>query len=141
MSQENLEVIRRIWDIYVDGLARGDPGTATAAYEQGLVAPSSTYTPIREIPGTRTYVGPEGFVEFLRAWTADWVDLKMRLERIIDASDDRVVAVVHQSAVGKGSGAGVEVRFGIVYKLKGGQVIDRRDYRVPEALEAVGLAE
>ena len=25
MSQENVEVVRRIWDIYMDGFERGDP--------------------------------------------------------------------------------------------------------------------
>ncbi len=141
MSQENVEVVQRIWDLYMEGFERGDPRVATAVYDLGLVAPESTYTPIREVPGTRTYVGREGFVEFLRAWTDDWAALKMRLERVIDAGDDHVVAVVHQSAVGKGSGAAVEARFGIVYTLKGGQVIDRRDHWVSEALEAVGLSE
>jgi ketosteroid isomerase-like protein len=38
-------------------------------------------------------------------------------------------------------GAAVEARFGIVCTLKGGQVIDRQDHWVSEALEAVGLSE
>jgi ketosteroid isomerase-like protein len=142
MSEENVEVVRRIWDLYVAGLEQGDPNAWTAAFDQGLVAPESTITPAREIPGTQTYVGREGFLEFVRAWTAEFAELRMRLEKIIDAGDDRVVAVVHQSATGKGSGAAVELRFGIVYTLKDGQVIDRRHYLDPaEALEAVGLGE
>jgi ketosteroid isomerase-like protein len=141
MSQENVEIVRRIWDLYMEGFERGDPRAATAVYDEGLIAAESTYTPIRDIPGTRTYVGREGFVEFLRAWTADFAELRMRLERLIDAGEGLVVAVVHQSAMGKGSGAAVEARFGIVYTLSDGQVTDRQDYWVPEALEAVGLSE
>jgi hypothetical protein len=43
---------------------------------------------------------------------------------------------VHQSAIGKVSGAAVEVQFGIIYTLEHGQVIDRRDCQVAVALEA-----
>jgi ketosteroid isomerase-like protein len=63
------------------------------------------------------------------------------LEELIDAGDDRVVGVARQSGIGKGSGAAVEVRFGMIYTLEDGQVVDRRDCRVEEALEAGGPAE
>jgi ketosteroid isomerase-like protein len=136
MSQENVDVVRRIWDIYMDAFERGDPRAATDVYHQGLVAPEATFTPVPEIPGARTYVGREGFVEFFRTWSDEWAELAMRLEKVVDAGADRVGAIVHQSAIGKVSGAAVEVRFGIIYTLEHGQVIDRRDCQVADALEA-----
>jgi ketosteroid isomerase-like protein len=143
MSQENVEIVRRVWDLFMEGIDQADPAAGyDAAFDQGLLAPTSTFTPASEVPGSETYVGREGFAEFLRAWTDDFVDWRMWPEKIIDAGDDRVVAVVRQSAKGKGSGAAVELRFGVVYTLKGGQIIDRRHYLDPaEALEAVGLRE
>ena len=143
MSQENVDLVRRIWDTYMEGIEQGDPGlTAADAYDQGLFAPESTYTPDRQSPDAKTYVGREGFVEFLRELTAEFAELTVRPRKIIDAGDDRVVAVVHASAIGKGSGAAVKFRLGIVYTLKGGQVIDRQDYLDPaQAFEAVGLRE
>ena len=61
---------------------------------------------------------------------------------LMDAGDDRVVALVHQSATGKGSGAPVEWHQGLVYELKDGRVIRTWTYANPaEALEAAGLSE
>jgi ketosteroid isomerase-like protein len=143
MSQENVEIVRRVWEAIGEGFDRGDAAAGfDAPFELGLFAPTSTYTPAAEVPGSETYIGRDGFGEFLRAWTADFVDFRMWPEQIIDAGGDRVVAVLRQSARGRGSGAAVELRFASVYTLKGGQVVDRQNYLDPaEALEAVGLSE
>jgi ketosteroid isomerase-like protein len=61
---------------------------------------------------------------------------------LIEAGDDRVVALVHQSATGKGSGAPVEWHQGQVWELKDGTAIRTVNYANPaEALEAAGLRE
>ena len=73
---------------------------------------------------------------------AEFVDLKIWPEKIIDAGDDRVVAITRQSAKGRGSGAPVELQFASVNTLRDGQIVDRRHYLdAAEALEAVGLSE
>jgi ketosteroid isomerase-like protein len=139
MSQENVEVVRRAWDVFLEGF---DQGNLAAVFDEGLFAPRSTLTPPREILGSRTFVGREGLAEWLYIWTEDFLDLKVWPEEIIDAGGDRVVAVARQSAKGKGSGAAVETQFAIVYTLRDGQVIDSQHYLHPaEALEAVGLSE
>jgi ketosteroid isomerase-like protein len=62
------------------------------------------------------------------------------LERLIDAGDDRVVALFHQRASGKGSGVPVEWHLALVYDLNHGRVIRMQTYADPaEALEATGL--
>jgi ketosteroid isomerase-like protein len=144
VSQENVEIVQQVWDLIAEGLDKGDSTAAiNAAFDQGLIAPMSTFTPASEVPGAaETYVGREGFAEFVRAWTADFVDLKIWSEKIIDAGDDRVVAIVRQSAKGRGSGAPVELTFASVNTLKNGQIVDRRHYLdAADALEAVGLSE
>jgi ketosteroid isomerase-like protein len=130
-------------DLVVEGFDQGNPAAGfDAACDQGLLAPTSTFTPASEVPGAETYVGREGFAEFLRAWTADFVDLMMWPEEIIDAGDDRVVAITRQSAKGRGSGAAVELRFASVNTLRDGQIVDRRHYLdTDETLEAVGLSK
>ena len=56
----------------------------------------------------------------------------------MDAGGARVVSVVRQSAVGKGSGATVELVVGIVYTLKAGQIVDQCIYLTPtDAFDAV----
>jgi ketosteroid isomerase-like protein len=138
-----VEIVRRIWDLTVEAIEQGDPAAGfNAAYDQGLIPVDSTFTPAPEVPGSETYVGRDGFAEFLRAWTDEFADWKMWPDEIVDAGDEQVVAVVRQAATGRGSGATVELLFAVVYTLKDGQVIDRRHYLEPhEALEAAGLRE
>jgi ketosteroid isomerase-like protein len=64
----------------------------------------------------------------------------MRLVEAVDVGDDRVLAVVHQSATGRTSGAAVELDFGIVYTLDQGRVVDRKDYKLDDARKAAGLS-
>jgi len=139
MSQENVEIVRRGWEVFIEGIDHGNP---TAVFDEDLFAPTYTLTPSRETVGSKTYVGREGFAEWLRIWTEDFMDWKIRPVTIIDAGNDRVVTVVYQAGRGKESGAAVDVQFGTVHTLKAGQVIEQRNYIDPaEALEAVGLSE
>src|SRR5438094_681722 len=123
MSRENVEIVRRAWEVVIEGISEGN---LAAVFDEGLFAPASTFTPPQEVPGSKTYVGREGMIEFLRAWTEAFLDLRIWPEKIIDAGNDHVVAVMRQSAKGRGSGAPVEVRFGSVHTLEGGQIIDQR---------------
>jgi ketosteroid isomerase-like protein len=78
----------------------------------------------------------------MRTWTEDFEDWSSRIERLIDAGDNRVVALTHQSATGKGSGVPVDLHHGSVFELKDGLVIRMRIYGdAKEALEAAGLSE
>jgi ketosteroid isomerase-like protein len=140
MSEENVEVVRRGWEGFTAGLARGDP--SAGAYESGAFAPDCEWLPPSEFPGPRSYVGQEGFAEFMRLWTEDFERFELRLERLVDAGDDRVVGLFHHTAIGKASGVPVELHQGLVYDLEGGQVIRCRNYgNHAGALEAAGLSE
>src|SRR4051794_36950758 len=125
MSQENVEIVRRGWEVFMEGMGNGNPA---AVFDEGLFAPTFTLTPARDGLMTQTYVGREGFVEWLRTGIEDFLDWRIRPVKIIDAGNDRVVTVVHQSAIGKGSGAAVELQFGIVHTVKGGQIIRQLSY-------------
>ena len=137
MSQENVEIVRRMFKAFETGLERGDPG---AGWDTGIVAEDLEW--ITGIPGLGPYSGREEWLEFMRTWTEDFEGWSIELERLIDAGDDRVVGLFRQTATGKGSGAPVEMHQGIVYELEGGRVIRMWHYSDPaEALEAAGLRE
>jgi ketosteroid isomerase-like protein len=139
MSEENVEIVRALNAAFQAGLERGDFG---AVWGTGLVAPDSELLPAPEIEGAVVYRGPEGFVEFMRRWTEDFENWTVRLERLIEAPDGRVVALSHQSAIGKGSGAPVDLDYGAVFELRGGILVRLRLYLDPaQALEAPGLSE
>jgi ketosteroid isomerase-like protein len=142
VSHENVEIVQRVWRLFAAGLEQGKGAVdaGTVLFDEGLFAPECTFTPVPETPGSKTYVGREGFAAFLREWTEDWDQWTARLEGIVDATGDRVVATLHQSARGKSSGVAVENRFWAVYTLRGGQVVDQVHYlERAEALQVAGL--
>jgi len=93
------------------------------------------------LEGRSVWLGREGFVEFIRTWTEQFEGWSIRLDRLIDAGEDRVVALTHQSAIGKESGVPVELNLGQVWELEEGRMIRARNYfSHAEALEAAGLS-
>jgi ketosteroid isomerase-like protein len=139
MSEENVDVVRRGFAAFQEGLARGEPG---AFFDSGVVAPDAEWILPPNAPGFRpVYRGRDEFLDFMRTWTEDF-DWSIELERVIDAGGDRVVGVFHQRATGKGSGVPVELRMGLLYELEGGRIIRMTNYLNPaDALEAAGLSE
>ena len=134
-----MEIVRRVFEEFRAGLARGDPG---AQFDSGLVAPDAEWVLPPGTPGMRpVYRGREEFIEFMSTWTEDF-DWSIELERLVDAGGDRVVGLVHQRATGKTSGAPVEWHMGLVYELRDGLLRRTTNYLDPaEALDAAGLSE
>ena len=138
MSQENVEIVRRISEAFEAGVERGD---FTAAWETGAVAEDCELIPSPELE-QRSYEGREGFSEFMLGWTEDFENYSVDRERLIEAGEDRVVAFFTQSGTGKGSGAPVDQRYAVVYELENGQLVRLLVYLDRDAaLQAAGLAE
>ena len=135
-----MELARGAFEEFQAGMERGDPGAwfdsaAVADELEWIIAPPG-------LDGKSVWHGREGFVEFLRTWTEQFENWSIRVERWIDAGDDRVVALTHQSAAGIGSGVPVEMKLGLVYEIEGGRVVRLSNYfSHAEALEAAGLSE
>jgi ketosteroid isomerase-like protein len=122
-------------------MARAE-GTSVRCSIRGLYAPMSTVSPPAELLGPQAYVGRAGFVEWLGSWTENFDDWRFSFEQIVDAGGDHVVAVVRQTARGRGSGAVVEERCSVLYTLKDGQVVHQQVYLDPAAAaQAAGLRE
>ena len=138
MSQENVEIVARLFEAYREGMASGDAG---AWFDSAYLADDAEwiYPPAL---GHGTYRGREGFLEFMRVWTEDFEHWSADLERLIDAGDRGVVGLFRQSAVGRASGVPVELHGAVVYELEGGRVVRMRSFGdSDEALRAVGLSE
>ena len=134
MSEENVKIVRRVFEAFGEGMERGDPG---AWFDSDEVADDLEWI----VPGVGlgTYRGREEFVEFMRVWTDDFEDWAIDMEQVIDAGNDRVVTVFRQTATGVGSGVPVELVQGAVNELEGGRLIRVRHYVTPaEALEVAG---
>jgi ketosteroid isomerase-like protein len=136
VSEENVEIVRRVGEEFLAAMERGDPGSV---FDTGLFAADSEWVS-PPFEGRRVWRGREGFAEFMRTWTEDFVNWSAWVERVIDAGGDRVVALWQQSATGKASGVPVGVDNGVVWELKDGRVIRGTVYGShAEALEAAGL--
>jgi ketosteroid isomerase-like protein len=139
MSEENVEIVRKGLEALQKVAESGDPN---AGFDPEILADDIEWIPTSSFPGPKSYRGREGVVEYMRTWSEDFESWSLEVERLIDAPDDRVVALVHQRAIGKGSGAPVEMRLAAVYDLEGGRVIRIQNFINPaDALEAAGVAD
>jgi ketosteroid isomerase-like protein len=141
MSQEDVEAVRGVFESFEAGLDRSDP----VAFFDLETVPDDYEVIVRQadaIEGRTIWRGREGFLEFYETWAEQFEDLGLRVERLIDAGDDRVVALTRFSGVGKRSRAPVELTLGQVFELEEGRLVRVTYYLTyEEALEAAGLRE
>jgi ketosteroid isomerase-like protein len=132
MSQENVEIVSRTLEAFA-----GDGTTASFA---GLITDDVELRPAFEVAGGTSFIGEADVARFMRQWTEDFDDWSLRVDELLDAGE-AVAARLRQSARGKASGAPVELQFGMVFRLRDGQIARMEVYTtVAEALEAAGLS-
>ena len=132
MSQENVEIVRRIY-------ASWTPGSSPA--ESNLMHPDIEWDNPSDAlePGTR--VGIEAFTAITRGLDNTIRDLRMEVERLIDAGD-RVVVIATMRGQGSASGVAIERRHGSVWTIRDGKAVRFQWFHEPDdALEAAGMRE
>jgi ketosteroid isomerase-like protein len=87
------------------------------------------------------YRGHAGLRRWFEDWSSAWAEFSMEPQEMLDAGE-RVVAVLHVRARGRGSGVEVERQDAMVFQVRNGKIwrIDYYNNR-QQALEAAGLAE
>jgi ketosteroid isomerase-like protein len=132
MSQENVEIVRDIYERWREGDFR-------ASVE--VLDPLVLFVMRREFPDPGTYLGLERLAEYMRGFLEPWRRITIEAEDITDAGDSVVVAV-RQRGVGGESGAPTEFRYFQVWSFRGRKVIRLEGFRErAEAFEAAGLEE
>jgi ketosteroid isomerase-like protein len=134
MSQENVEVVRAIYEEW----AKGNLRAGRDLYDRRVV-----FIPIAEMFDARDfYVGLEGVAEFMRPFLQAWTNFTLTAEELIEAGDSVVVAA-RQRGLGRESGVLAEFEHQFqVWTFRGAAVIRFEVFRDRgEALEAVGLRE
>jgi ketosteroid isomerase-like protein len=133
MSEENVEIVRRMYDAYT----RGDT-EATLAYFD----PDVKWSEPPDNPGARTWHGHEGIRRAVATWEGAWEDYRYELRELVDCGDDRVLLAAWQTGRGKGSGVEISEENFSVYTLREGKIVEQRMFRHrAEALEAAGLSK
>jgi ketosteroid isomerase-like protein len=130
MSDENLEIVRRVYERW----GRGDFRAGTEFFDPWVVL---VLRP--EFPDAGAYLGMDEINGYMRGFLEGWDHAAIEGEEFL-AAGDSVVVRVHQHAAGKGSGAPVEMRYFQVWTLRGGAVIRIESIRGrEEALAVAGL--
>jgi ketosteroid isomerase-like protein len=132
MSQENVEIVRRI---YAD--PRGLTGAAS-----GMVAPDAEFDFTAAYPDRPIMRGVEELRSFRESGPWSGSPIHFEPERFFDVDDERVLVFVRVSATGHASGAQVEIRVAHEITIRGERLVRFKVYgNRAEALEAAGLSE
>jgi ketosteroid isomerase-like protein len=135
MSQENVELVRRVFEAH----GRGDFTAVFAAYD-----PEIEWHVLRvaEFGFDPVYVGHDGVRTFWRLWLSAWETTSFEYDEFIDAGE-HVVVVQSQRMRARTSGIDVEWNsYAQVWTIRDAKVV-RMDFFPTrgEAVEAVGRSE
>jgi ketosteroid isomerase-like protein len=111
MSEENVEIVRLMIAAFV-----------ADDYERlvELFDPQIEYDVSRTNPESRVAHGHEELAEVIEQWLATWDDHRLELVELIDAGDERVVAMMRERGKMKGSDTWVEHQVGVLSRCATG---------------------
>jgi ketosteroid isomerase-like protein len=129
MTQENVEIVRRVFEV-------ADVQAASAWWQ-----PEIEWVVAEEHPEARTLMGLQAVMAYFGEWEATLDDARLEMSSFVDAGAS-VVAFGAVRGTGTGSGADVQVPIAFVCTLADGKIARVEEYLDPsKALEAVGLAQ
>jgi ketosteroid isomerase-like protein len=133
MSQENVEIVRRIWEAD----RRRDVEAVRAAY-----APDVEWEDNTGLWGDWGIArGPDGIQAAWRRWYEAFEDVHFEWDEVAAAGDD-VVVTYRSHARGRGSGAMVDQAITLLWTVRAGKVVRVRAYPDrTDALKAAGLQQ
>jgi ketosteroid isomerase-like protein len=133
MSQENVEIVRRLWE----AARRRDTEAVLALYDADVEV-DGTGLPWVAMEGA-VYRGHDGLKRLFAEWRESWREADAQLDRIVDAGD-RVVSIYTYRAQGRASGTPIEEEFATVSTVRSGKVVRVQWFMGrAAAFEAVGL--
>ncbi len=136
MSQENVEIVRRVYE----AAARRDDATVLDLYDPAVEWDYSR-GPGGPLIGRKLYRGHDGLRAFVHDWSESFQSLRFECKDVIDAGD-KVISTNAVHGRGRTSGTTTEMDQWAVWSITGEKVVrvvwfTTRD----EALEAAGLSE
>jgi ketosteroid isomerase-like protein len=136
MSQENVEVVRAVYESWSEGDFRASVDLLDSHV---VLVLGPEFGP--DSPEGGTYSGTAAVSAYTRGLLGSWTDFTMEAEEIV-AAGDTVLVGVRQRGVGTVSGVPTEMRYFTLWSFRGRKVIRLESFRKrAEALEAAGLRE
>ncbi|MGH2975128.1 MAG: nuclear transport factor 2 family protein [Solirubrobacterales bacterium] len=130
MSQENVEIVRGIWEAD----RRRDVAAVLAAY-----APDVEWEDNTGLWGDwGTARGPDGIQAAWRRWHEAFEEVQFEWDEVVDGGDD-VVVTYRTHGRGRGSGVVVDQAITLLWTLRAGKVVHVRAY--PDRADALEAAE
>jgi ketosteroid isomerase-like protein len=139
MSQENVEIVRALFDTF----ARRDHVAAFEYYDADIEWDASRVRESGGVDFAGVYHGHDGVRAYWRRWLSAWEDVEATEVEFVDAGQT-VVALIHQQRL-RGRGSGIEVDappYALAFTVQNGKVVRWVFYPTQtEALEAAALSE
>jgi ketosteroid isomerase-like protein len=137
MSEENVEITRRGWNLWLSGGATADAVPLDYFHED--VEWDLSALPLVDLP-TRGR-GRDGLMELFARYFSGWRNYRAEVRELVDAGDD-VIIVLHEMVSIGDSDTPLERDVFHVYTYRNRRVSMWRLYETrKEALEATGLRE
>jgi ketosteroid isomerase-like protein len=134
MSEENVEVVRRI----IDAINRRDVDAVVESATEDFVTDWSNSRGLLSGVHQGRDKAREAFETFLEPWDS----LRWEPEELIELGDDRVLTVSRLQMRGRGSGVEVNASGASIWTIRAGKAAAITLYQSKaEALEAAGLSE
>jgi ketosteroid isomerase-like protein len=131
MSEENVEIVRRMYEAYI----RGDADRSLEHFHPDVVADFS----VRVDTGISR--GREQLAKVVSSWMGAWDQYLEEMNEIRDLGDS-ILVVSTQRGRGKGSGVELSNQFASLYEVEGGLITRVTMYATrADALEAAGLSQ
>ena len=131
MSQENVEVVRSMWNAFL-----GEDLTSGLSFCDPEIEWDGTNLPDGEVAK-----GRKALVEHAIRWAAIWEDWTIEPQRFIDAGGESVVMIFRETGRSE-SGAHMNELHAELYRVRDRKDVYRKGFSDPaEALEAVGISE
>jgi ketosteroid isomerase-like protein len=135
MSEENVELVRRGFDLWKGGDLEGWLETIDPAIGWDI----STH-PLPDVPNRGQ--GRESFItDMLPTYMSGWNDYSAELKEVSGAGE-HIILVAHETATMRDTGVPLERDLVQLWTVRGGKAVFLRVFRTQaEALEAAGLRE
>ena len=130
VSERNVEIVRA-------AAAAWDRGDLEAL--ESLLSPEVELVPLRAQLEGKVYRGRAGLRQMWDDLHADWEELQLPIERMLDGGE-LVVALGRLTARGRASGVDLDVPLGQVWEVRDGTIVRMHAYSDPDdAVRAAGL--
>jgi ketosteroid isomerase-like protein len=133
LSQQNVELVRALWDAFQRGDTDGIVERCTA--DVVIVQPPET-------PDVKSYVGHSGVIAAIEDFPRDWEDFRLDLTDIVEVSERVVLSVCRNRGRGRISGLEMDAEMFYVHQIREGRMAHMQIFLSrAQALAATGLEQ